>query len=92
MSWKPADLMAAAVYLKNRHWRDLPEHALAEPVNTHGIAKVCLTAPATTEGSGYQVTRFSSAKAARLASQDATAGPAIHSNNQQCMKDPACRK
>ncbi len=52
----------------------------------------CLTAPATTEGSGYQVTRFSNAEAARLASQDVTAGPAIHSNNQQCVKDPACRK
>lgn len=38
---KPADLMAAAVYLKNRHWRDLPEHVLAEPINAHGIAKVC---------------------------------------------------
>lgn len=38
---KPSDLMAAAVYLKNRHWRDLPEHALAEPVQTRGIAKVC---------------------------------------------------
>lgn len=37
---KPADLMAASVYLKNRHWRDLPEQALAEPVLTHGIAKV----------------------------------------------------
>jgi hypothetical protein len=36
---KPSDLMAAAVYLKNRHWHDVPEEATATP--TRGIAKVC---------------------------------------------------
>ncbi|EGL63592.1 hypothetical protein AGRO_3661 [Agrobacterium sp. ATCC 31749] len=43
-------------------------------------------------GSGYQVTRFSDPEAARLASQDPTAGPAIYSNNRQCSRDAACRK
>jgi hypothetical protein len=38
---KPSDLMAAAVYLKNRHWRDLPEHLLGVPEKTHGVAKPC---------------------------------------------------
>lgn len=38
---KPSDLMAAAVYLKNRHWRDIPEHMLAAPEQTHGVAKPC---------------------------------------------------
>lgn len=38
---KSSDLMAAAVYLKNRHWRDMPDHATAEPAQTRGIAKVC---------------------------------------------------
>jgi hypothetical protein len=36
---KPEDIMAAAVYLKNRHWRDVPEEVTAAP--TRGIAKVC---------------------------------------------------
>ncbi|HEY0120563.1 MAG TPA: helix-turn-helix domain-containing protein [Rhizobium sp.] len=36
---KPEDIMAAAVFLKNRHWRDVPEEATAAP--TRGIAKVC---------------------------------------------------
>ncbi len=34
-------LVAAAVYLKNRHWRDMPEEARAAPEKTHGIAKFC---------------------------------------------------
>ncbi len=51
----------------------------------------CQTAPAT-DGSGYQFVRFSDPQAARLASQDETAGPAINSNNRQCSKDAACRK
>ncbi|NTD84278.1 helix-turn-helix domain-containing protein [Agrobacterium tumefaciens] len=38
---KPSDLMAAAVYLKNRHWRDMPESALADQSHSRGIAKVC---------------------------------------------------
>ncbi|TDX72612.1 helix-turn-helix protein [Neorhizobium sp. R1-B] len=36
---KPSDLMAAAVYLKNRHWRDVPEEIVTAPAR--GIAKVC---------------------------------------------------
>lgn len=36
---KPSDLMAAAVYLKNRHWRDVPEEVVNAPAR--GIAKVC---------------------------------------------------
>ncbi len=36
---KASDIMAAAVYLKNRHWRDLPAEA-ANPSN-RGVAKVC---------------------------------------------------
>ena len=36
---KPEDIMAAAVFLKNRHWRDVPDEAIAAP--TRGIAKVC---------------------------------------------------
>jgi hypothetical protein len=43
-------------------------------------------------GSGYQLTRFSNPVAARAASEDPTAGPAIASNNEQCRKDAACRK
>lgn len=43
-------------------------------------------------GSGYQFTRFSDPKAALLASQDPTAGPAIAANNMQCRQDAACRK
>lgn len=43
-------------------------------------------------GSGYQFVRFSDPKAAVAASQDATAGQAIASNNEQCRKDAACRK
>ncbi|KQY45290.1 hypothetical protein ASD46_09190 [Rhizobium sp. Root491] len=38
---KPSDLMAAAVYLKNRHWRDMPDSALADPSRSRGVAKVC---------------------------------------------------
>ncbi|NTA79562.1 helix-turn-helix domain-containing protein [Agrobacterium tumefaciens] len=38
---KPSDLMAAAVYLKNRHWRDMPESALTDQSHSRGIAKVC---------------------------------------------------
>jgi hypothetical protein len=38
---KKSDIMAAAVYLKNRHWRDMPEDARAAPEKTHGIAKFC---------------------------------------------------
>jgi hypothetical protein len=38
---KPSDLMAAAVYLKNRHWRDMPGSALTDQSHTRGIAKVC---------------------------------------------------
>jgi len=38
---KPSDLMAAAVFLKNRHWRDVPEHLLAPPEASRGVAKVC---------------------------------------------------
>lgn len=36
---KPEDIRAAAVYLKHRMWRDMPEEAIAAP--TRGIAKVC---------------------------------------------------
>ncbi|MGV1791011.1 helix-turn-helix domain-containing protein [Rhizobium sp. A37_96] len=36
---KPEDVRAAAVYLKNRMWREMPEEATAAP--TRGIAKVC---------------------------------------------------
>lgn len=43
-------------------------------------------------GAGYQAIRFSSSAAARLASADETAGPAISSNNAQCMRDDGCRK
>lgn len=38
---KSSDIMAASVYLKNRHWRDMPDSARDEPAKTHGIAKVC---------------------------------------------------
>ncbi len=55
-----------------------------------GIAG-CQT-PAAINGSGYQMVRFSDAQAARLAADDATAGPAIHSNNRQCQQDAGCRK
>lgn len=51
----------------------------------------CQSKPAT-DGSGYQIVRFSDTEAAILASQDDTAGPAIASNNAQCRADPACRK
>lgn len=47
---------------------------------------------AATNGSGYQFVRFKDPQAARLASQDETAGPAINSNNRQCAADAACRK
>ncbi len=50
-----------------------------------------LTAAAT-NGSGYQLTRFSDPVAARAAAEDPTAGPAIASNNAQCREDAACRK
>lgn len=43
-------------------------------------------------GSGYQFVRFTDPQAAILASQDATAGPAIASNNRQCRADAGCRK
>lgn len=43
-------------------------------------------------GSGYQFVRFTDAKAARAASQDVTAGPAIAGNNARCRQDEACRK
>jgi len=36
---KSEDIMAAAVYLKNRHWRDVPDEAVAPA--SRGIAKVC---------------------------------------------------
>jgi hypothetical protein len=45
-----------------------------------------------TSGSGYQFVRFADARAAVAASQDATAGPAIASNNAQCRKDASCKK
>lgn len=48
--------------------------------------------PNAINGSGYQLMRFSDPQAARLAADDATAGPAIASNNQQCRKDAGCRK
>ncbi|CUX40308.1 conserved exported hypothetical protein [Agrobacterium deltaense Zutra 3/1] len=51
----------------------------------------CQTAPAT-NGAGYTFVKFSDPQAARLASQDETAGPAINSNNRQCSQDAACRK
>jgi hypothetical protein len=51
----------------------------------------CQTTTATS-GSGYQMTRFANPAAARLASQDPQAGPAIAANNAQCRKDEACRK
>jgi hypothetical protein len=41
LRWKPSEVMAAAVYLKNKHWRDMPEHLATAPEKTHGIAKVC---------------------------------------------------
>jgi hypothetical protein len=53
----------------------------------------CQSTTATpTPGSGYQFVRFANPKAAVAASQDATAGPAIASNNAQCRKDAACKK
>ena len=56
----------------------------------------CVTAAcqsgSATDGAGYQIVRFSDAQAARLASQDATAGPAIASNNDQCRQDAGCRR
>lgn len=64
---------------------------LATVASLSCVLAACQIAPAT-EGSGYSFVGFSDPQAARLASQDATAGPAIHSNNQQCIKDPACRK
>ncbi len=36
--------------------------------------------------------RFSDAQAARLGADDATAGPAINSNNRQCQRDAGCVK
>ena len=36
---KAEDIMAAAVFLKNRHWRDVPEEVVSPPAR--GIAKVC---------------------------------------------------
>lgn len=42
LGWvKESERNAAAVFLKNRQWRDLPEHLLAPPEVTRGIAKVC---------------------------------------------------
>jgi hypothetical protein len=38
---KPADQTAAAVFLKGRHWHDLPEHLVSPPEKTHGVAKPC---------------------------------------------------
>ena len=56
----------------------------------------CVTAAcrsgSATDGSGYQFVQFSDSQAARLASQDPTAGAAISSNNQQCRRDQGCRK
>lgn len=52
----------------------------------------CQSTTAGTSGSGYQFVRFSDGKAARAASQDATAGPAIAGNNARCRQDQACRK
>lgn len=43
-------------------------------------------------GSGYQFVKFSDPKAAVLASQDKTAGPAIAGNNKQCKEDKLCKK
>jgi len=39
LRWVKAPDMAAASFLKSRHWRDVPEEAIAAP--SRGIAKVC---------------------------------------------------
>jgi len=36
--------------------------------------------------------RFTNPQAVRAVAADPTAGPAIASNNDQCIKDKACRK
>ncbi len=64
---------------------------LAIVVLSSCVTAGCQTADAI-NGSGYQMTRFSDPVAARAASVDPTAGPAIASNNEQCRKDAACRK
>jgi hypothetical protein len=51
-----------------------------------------VTATSDTQGAGYSFVRFTDPKAARAASQDPTAGPAIANNNRQCAKDKSCRK
>src|SRR5688572_14326640 len=45
----------------------------------------CQSTTAPLVGSGYQMVRFSDAKAAVAASQDPTAGPAVASNDVQCV-------
>jgi len=64
---------------------------IAIAVSCSCVTVACQTAPAT-DGAGYQFVRFADPAAARAASQDVSAGPAIASNNRQCARDAACRK
>lgn len=65
---------------------------LALQITALSIALSACNTTNSVNGSGYQFVRFSDGKAARAASQDATAGPAIAGNNARCRQDQACRK
>jgi hypothetical protein len=48
--------------------------------------------PYATNGSGYKYVKFHDPLVAKQVSEDETAGSAIFSNNQQCLKDKECDK
>ena len=49
-------------------------------------------ATSSSNGAGYQFVHYEKAATAIAVSQDALAGPVVNSNNEQCLRDEACKK